>query len=97
MKAILDVLLVILNIASWIIIIQAVLSWLVMFRVLDVRNEIVGSIWNGLERMTEPLYRPIRKMLPPMSGIDLTPMVVIVIIIFLQKLISRYGYSIAPF
>jgi YggT family protein len=97
MKAILDVLLVILNIASWIIIIQAVLSWLVMFRVLDVRNEIVGSIWNGLERMTEPLYRPIRKMLPPMSGIDLTPMVVIVIIIFLQQLISRYGYSIAPF
>jgi YggT family protein len=97
MKAILDVLLVILNIASWIIIIQAVLSWLVTFRVLDLNNNIVGSIWNGLERMTEPLYRPIRNMLPPMSGIDLTPMVVLLLIFFLQQLIHRYGYSIAPF
>ena len=69
MKAILDVILVILSIATWIILIQAVLSWLLTFRVLDLRNNVVAQIWGGLERMTEPLYRPIRNMLPPMSGI----------------------------
>jgi YggT family protein len=97
MKAILDVLLAILSIATWIILIQAVLSWLLTFRVLDLRNNIVAQIWGGLERLTEPLYRPIRNMLPSMSGIDLTPLVVLLIIFFLRSVISRYGYSLVPF
>ncbi|MEX1250535.1 MAG: YggT family protein [Hyphomonas sp.] len=97
MKAILDVILVILSIATWIILIQAVLSWLLTFRVLDLRNNVVAQIWGGLERMTEPLYRPIRNLLPPMSGIDLTPLVVLLIIFFLRSVIARYGYSLAPF
>jgi len=97
MKAILDVILDVLSIATWIILIQAVLSWLLTFRVLDLRNNVVAQIWGGLERVTEPLYRPIRNLLPPMSGIDLTPLVVLLIIIFLRSVISRYGYSLAPF
>jgi YggT family protein len=97
MKAILDVLLAILNIASWIIIIQAILSWLVVFRVLDTRNSVVGSIWMALERITEPVYRPIRNMLPAMSGIDITPLIVLLIIFFLQQVILRYGYALVPF
>jgi YggT family protein len=97
MKAILDVLLAILSIATWIILIQAVLSWLLTFRVLDLRNNIVAQIWGGLERLTEPLYRPIRNILPPMSGIDLTPLVVLLLIFFLRSVISRYGYSLVPF
>lgn len=97
MKAILDVILVVLSIATWIILIQAVLSWLLTFRVLDLRNNVVAQIWGGLERVTEPLYRPIRNLLPPMSGIDLTPLVVLLIIFFLRSVISRYGYSLAPF
>jgi YggT family protein len=97
MKAILDVILVILSIATWIILIQAVLSWLLTFRVLDLRNNVVAQIWGGLERLTEPLYRPIRNLLPPMSGIDLTPLVVLLIIFFLRSVIARYGYSLAPF
>ena len=97
MKAILDVILIILSIATWIILIQAVLSWLITFRVLDVRNNVVGQIWEGLQRLTEPLYRPIRNILPPMSGIDLTPLVVLLIIFFLRSVIARYGYSLAPF
>lgn len=97
MKAILDVLLAILSIATWIILIQAVLSWLLTFRVLDLRNNIVAQIWGGLERLTEPLYRPIRNMLPSMSGIDLTPLVVLLIIFFLRSVISRYGYGLVPF
>jgi YggT family protein len=97
MKAILDVLLAILSIATWIILIQAVLSWLLTFRVLDLRNNIVAQVWGGLERLTEPLYRPIRNVLPSMSGIDLTPLVVLLIIFFLRSVISRYGYGLAPF
>lgn len=97
MKAILDVILVILSIATWIILIQAVMSGLLTFRVLDLRNNVVAQIWGGLERMTEPLYRPIRNMLPPMSGLDLTPLVVLLIIFFLRSVIERYGYSLAPF
>ncbi|MBI1401396.1 YggT family protein [Hyphomonas sp.] len=97
MKAILDVLYQILNIASWIIIIQAILSWLVMFKVIDTRNSVVASIWGALERLTEPLYRPIRNMLPAMSGLDISPLIVLLIIFFLQQVILRYGYSLAPF
>ena len=97
MRAILDVVMIILNIATFLIIIQAVMSWLVAFNVLSIRNPNVRSIWSGLERMTEPLYRPIRNMLPPMGGLDLTPLVVILIIIFLRQVILRYLYPAVPF
>ena len=97
MAAILDVVMLVLRIATFIIIIQAVMSWLVAFNVLSIRNPTVRSIWSGLERMTEPLYRPIRNMLPPMGGLDLTPMVVILIIFFLQQVIVRYLYPAVLF
>src|SRR3990167_5940252 len=97
MKAILDVLYQILSIASWIIIIQAILSWLVVFKVIDTPNSVFASIWGALERLTEPLYRPIRNMLPAMSGLDISPLIVLLIIFFLQQVILRYGYSLVPF
>jgi YggT family protein len=96
MKAVVLILLQILNIATWIIVIQAVLSWLVMFKVLDVRNSVVGSIWGGLERLTEPLYRPVRKLLPPMSGIDITPLIVILFIQFLSYVLTIYIFPNVP-
>ena len=97
MAAILDVILVILNIITWIIISQAILSWLVMFNVISLNNPTVRSIWSGLERMTEPVYRPIRNLLPPMQGLDLTPLIVLLIIFFLRQVIARYGYGLVPF
>ena len=97
MRAILDVILFLLNIATWIIIVQAVMSWLVAFRVLSIQNPTVRSIWGGLERITEPVYAPIRRIIPPLGGLDLTPMAVLLIIFFLQRLVVRYGYTIAPF
>lgn len=93
MAAILDVLLLVLRIATWVIIIQAVLSWLVGFNVLSIHNPTVRSIWGGLQAITEPVYRPIRNILPPMGGFDLTPMVVLLIIFFLERVIVRYGYG----
>ncbi|KCZ56409.1 hypothetical protein HY29_08945 [Hyphomonas beringensis] len=96
MAAILDLILLILRIVTFIIIVQAVLSWLVAFNVLSIQNPTIRNIWSGLERITEPVYRPIRNILPPMGGLDLTPMVVLLIIFFLERLIIRYGYSVVP-
>jgi YggT family protein len=97
MRAILDVILFLLKIATWIIIVQAVMSWLVAFKVLSIQNPTVRSIWAGLERVTEPVYAPIRRIIPPLGGLDLTPMAVLLLIFFLQRLIVRYGFTIAPF
>ena len=83
------ILLFILNIAKWIIIIQAVLSWLVAFNILNIRQPFVYQIWSGLNRMTEPLYRPIRERLPAMGGMDFTPMIVLIGIIALQIVIQN--------
>lgn len=90
MVAILNVVLAILQIVIFLIIIQAVISWLIAFNVLSVGNPTVRSIWEGLQRLTEPLYRPIRNILPPMQGFDLSPLVLLLIIYFLQQVIVLY-------
>lgn len=97
MKAILDVFLVALQLATWIILAQAIMSWLISFNVLPIQNPTIRSIWDTLGRITEPVYRPIRKILPAMGGLDLTPMVVLLGIYFLQRVIARYGYQMLPF
>ena len=73
-----------LTILFWIIIAQVVISWLFVFRILDPYNRTVASIVEVLERITHPLYRPIRKILPDFGGIDLSPMVLIFAIIALR-------------
>lgn len=77
----------ILSIITWIIIIQAILSWLVAFNVLGNANETVRQIYFALNKLTEPLYRPIRKILPDFGALDLTPMVVLLVIVFVQRYI----------
>ena len=68
----------------WIIIVQAILSWLVAFNVINTQNEFVRSVLYALDRMTQPLYRPIRRILPDFGALDLSPMVVLLIIIVLR-------------
>lgn len=91
MLALLDVVLIALRIAVWIIIAQAVILWLVAFNVLDTRNRFVAQIWQGLYQITEPVLRPIRNVLPR-SSMDFSPIVLILIIYFLQSVIVRYIY-----
>ena len=69
-----------LQVLLWIIIIQAVLSWLVAFNVVSRYNSTVGGLINGLDRLTDPLYRPIRRILPDFGAIDLSPMIVLLLI-----------------
>jgi YggT family protein len=87
MRAILDVVLIALNIYVWIIIAGAVFSWLYAFNVVNPRNNFVATIGNFLYRATEPAMRPIRRYLPDMGGIDISPIVVLLIIFFLRQLI----------
>ena len=89
-----------LQVLMWIIIVQAILSWLVVFNVINTYNHFVGSFITALDRMTRPLYRPIRRFLPDFGGLDLSPMVVLLIIILLRRLLAVWfvqlslaGYS----
>lgn len=93
MGSIATILLFVLNLAWWIIIIQAIMSWLISFNVLNIRQPLVYQIWSGLNRITEPVYKPIRKSIPPMGGLDLTPIVVLIGIFALQTIIANNLYA----
>ena len=92
MRAILDVILLALNLYVWLIIAAAVLSWLVAFNVINTRNDFVRSVWDFLYRVTEPSLRPIRRLLPNLGGIDISPIILLLIIFFIQRVIALYIY-----
>lgn len=85
-----DILKIILNVVWCVIIAQAVMSWLLAFNVISQRNDLVRNIWLTLDRLTEPLYRPIRRIMPDFGALDLTPMVVLVLVIILQGPVLNY-------
>ncbi|PZQ14128.1 MAG: hypothetical protein DI565_11850 [Ancylobacter novellus] len=92
MKAILDVILLALNLYWWVLIVSAILSWLIAFNVVNTRNQVVATIWDFLYRITEPVLRPIRNALPSMGGIDISPVIVLLLIILIQRVILLYIY-----
>ena len=71
----------------WLLIASAVLSWLIAFNVVNTRNPIVANVGEFLYRITEPLLRPIRNMLPNLGGIDVSPVILIIGLLFLRQLI----------
>ena len=86
MSLILAIIQYLLQILWWIIIVQAVLSWLVAFNVINTHNDFVRQLFNALNRMTEPLYRPIRRIMPDFGALDFSPLVVLLLI----KIISNF-------
>ena len=84
-----------LSIATWIIIIQVILSWLFVFNVLNVSSQGVRAFAGALEKITAPIYRPIRKILPDFGGIDFSPVVVLLGIMVLQRLLAGVATDIA--
>jgi YggT family protein len=78
MYVVAGILSMILDVVWWIIIVQAIMSWLIGFNVINTHNEFVRQVWTSLDRMTEPLYRPIRKILPDFGGLDLSPIVILI-------------------
>jgi YggT family protein len=85
-----QILLLLLDIFFWIIIIQVILSWLIAFEVINVRNSQAKNIVTLIQKITDPVYRPLRKFIPPIAGIDITP----IIIIFGIELLKRLVFSI---
>jgi len=75
----------------WLLIGSAVLSWLVVFNVVNTRNRGIIAIGDFLYRVTEPALRPIRRLMPHMGGIDLSPVILILLLIFVRNLIGEYG------
>jgi YggT family protein len=92
MRALLDVILVVLQLYVWLLIAAAILSWLIAFNVVNTHNQVVAVIGDFLYRITEPVLRPIRNFMPNLGGLDISPVILILIIFFIQSVIVRYIY-----
>jgi len=93
MGSLIIILLYMLQIAWFLVIAHVIMSWLIGFNVLNRHQPLVGSIWNGLNGILEPVYRPIRRVLPDMGGLDLSPLVVLIAIFALQTVLQRNAYA----
>ena len=87
MNTLIQILYILLNVVWWIIVIQAIMSWLIAFNVINTYNDFVRSIWTALEKMTQPIYAPIRRIMPDFGALDLTPMVVLLILYILMNVV----------
>jgi YggT family protein len=92
MRAVLDVILLLLDLYRWVLIAMIVMSWLISFNVINTRNQFVEGLWRVLNQLTEPVLRPIRRFMPNLSGLDLSPIIAWGVIFFIQLVIGYYIY-----
>lgn len=97
MGTLFEALMIILNVIYFVMIAHIIMSWLISFQVLNLRQPLVGQIWSGLSGLLEPVYRPIRRFLPNTPGLDLAPLVAFVVVIIAQRALANnagffYGY-----
>ena len=92
MRAILDIVLLVLDLYVWLLIASAILSWLIAFNVVNTRNQVVAMVAEFLYKITEPVLRPIRNIMPDLGGLDISPIIVILIIYFIKLVIAYYIY-----
>jgi len=89
MIALLQTLSMVLTLVWWVFLIMIIMSWLISFNVINTRNQFVAGLWQVVNAITEPILRPIRRLIPPINGFDLSPIIVFVIIFFLQSFIAN--------
>lgn len=89
MQSLMQILLLILDVAWFILIVHIIMSWLINFQVLNLRQPLVAQIWDGLTRLLDPIYSRVRRFLPNMGGIDLAPLVVLIAIYALRIVINN--------
>ncbi|AXI44826.1 YggT family protein [Sulfitobacter sp. SK012] len=89
MTSLFQILMLLLNIVWFFLIAHVVMSWLINFQVLNLRQPLVAQIWHGLNRILEPIYGPIRRRLPQMGGIDLAPLVVLILVAVLRIVLTN--------
>ncbi|KUJ76460.1 hypothetical protein AVO45_11755 [Ruegeria marisrubri] len=93
MLSLIQILLLVLDVVWFFILAHVIMSWLINFQVLNLHQQFVAQIWYGLNRILEPLYGPIRRILPPMGGIDLAPLVLLIAVYALRiVLINNMAY-----
>lgn len=92
MRAVLDIVRIVLDLYIWLLIAAAILSWLIAFNVVNTRNPFVSAVTDFLYRITEPLLAPIRSFMPNLGGLDISPIILILIIMFLERVIDYYIY-----
>ena len=80
---------ILIDLLIWIIIASAIMSWLIAFNVINPYNQFVRTLWDLFHRITEPMLRPIRRLLPDMGGIDISPVILILILMFIRIVVIR--------
>lgn len=93
MQSILQILLLLLDVAWFIMIAHIIMSWLISFQVLNLGQNFVATIWYGLNKLLEPVYGPIRRFLPPMGGLDLAPLVALIAVYALRIILINNASS----
>lgn len=83
----------ILNIFFWCIILSAILSWLIAFEVINTQNRFVFHLYDFLNRITNPFLKPIRRIVPSIGGVDISPVILLLAIIFIQNLLAEYVFK----
>lgn len=94
MNSVLILVIQLLDIITFVVVISVVMSWLVAFNVVNLRNPIARQVYDAIDSLVDPMLRPIRKQLPNMGGIDVSPVVLILLLQLAQNLIREYGFSI---
>ena len=94
MTSILQILLMLLGVAQFIMLAHIIMSWLINFQVLNLRQPLVAQLWYGLNRLLEPVYGRLRRVLPDLQGIDLAPLVALLIVYGLKIVISNNLYGL---
>lgn len=92
MRAILDVILLILQLYIYVLFAAVIMSWLLAFNIVNYSNNIVRAIWNALTGLTEPVLGPIRRRMPNLGAIDISPIVLLLLIFFIERVIVYYIY-----
>ena len=95
--AIIDILQLLLWVLSWIVIGQVIISWLYAFNVINPGSGFMRSLTDALDKITDPLYRPIRKLLPDFGGIDFSPLVLLLAIAIVSKLLGGVAMQMSPY
>ena len=89
MTSLFEILLLILDVAKWFVLAHFIMSWLINFQVLNLRQPLVAQIWDGLNRLLEPVYARVRNILPRMSGLDLAPLVVLLAVYAIRIVLTN--------
>jgi len=85
--ALYQIIVILLDVLWWIIIIQAIMSWLIAFNIINTGSDFVRTVLVALDRMTAPIYNPIRRIMPDLGALDLSPMVVLLLILIIRQAI----------